>query len=364
VTGVTDAAVIFEALPAGYGDCLLVTCERPQGPWHLLIDTGPDECWPVLAERLAALPRNAQGQRFIDLAVVSHIDHDHIGGAARLFGDGSLNLAFGDVWFNAPPRPGARGVAEGEGLAMLLGEAGAGLPWNRAWHRQLAVTPSVGFVELPARPDDPRLTLLSPDAASLARLFKVWDRELARMAAKPRSRPAPPAPRAGAPIDLKALAASKTAVDRAPANGSSIALLLEHRGATLLLAADAWPQVLVPALQALAAQRGVALPLPVDVFKLSHHGSRANVTLPLLETVRARQYVFSTNGAIFQHPDDEAVARVITAGGTQPALWFNFRGERTEHWGSDALQAQWHYTAQLPEGDAASVRIGLAGDRA
>ncbi len=126
-------AVIVEALPAGYGDSLLVTCKLRRGVWRMLVDTGPDECWPMLEARLAEIPPDKVGRRRIDLAVISHIDHDHIGGGGALFGDRELGLSFGDVWFNAPKMPASRGVAEGQSLATLLGAPDTPLPWNRAW---------------------------------------------------------------------------------------------------------------------------------------------------------------------------------------------------------------------------------------
>ena len=158
--------------------------------------------------------------------------------------------------------------------------------------RHAVGTADAPFVELPRRAGAPRLTLLSPSPQSLAALFKVWDRELARLAAS--DEPAPLeaiASRGRSTLDLEALSARKTAVDRAPANGSSIAVLLEHKGVSVLLGADAYPTVLVPALKALAAHRGETLPLRVDVFKLSHHGSRANVTIDLLKAVQAQHYI-------------------------------------------------------------------------
>ena len=87
----------------------------------------------MLEERLSRLPIDTQGRRHIDLAVISHIDHDHIGAAKALFDDRSLGLTFGDVWFNAPPQMATRGVVEGQTLAELLGAAQRELPWNRAW---------------------------------------------------------------------------------------------------------------------------------------------------------------------------------------------------------------------------------------
>jgi beta-lactamase superfamily II metal-dependent hydrolase len=43
--------------------------------------------------------------------------------------------------------------------------------------------------------------------------------------------------------------------------------------------------------------------LEVDVFKLPHHGSKANVTRELVSRVSAKTYVFSTDGSGQQaHP--------------------------------------------------------------
>ena len=66
-------------------------------------------------------------------------------------------------------------------------------------------------------------------------------------------------------------------------------MLLEHRAASVLLSADAFPTVLVPALAVLAKRRGIAGPAPIDAVKLSHHGSRVNVTRDLLQAVDSRR---------------------------------------------------------------------------
>jgi len=354
-------AITIEALPAGYGDALLVTCALRRGRWNALIDTGPDECWPQLSARLGGLPTNRKGERRIDLAVISHIDHDHIGGAAALFSDTALKLRFADVWFNAPRQALVRGVAEGEALATILGATPAALPWNRAWSGQWAVTPTdQPYVELPAAPDKPRITLLSPSPARLQSLFRRWDKELAAL----RSWQPPKVkaqPRGITALDLEKLARKVTAVDRAPANGSSIAFLLEHRGASALLLADAHPTVVVPALRALAAARGQALPWRLDAIKLSHHGSRANTTAELLQVVQADHYLVSTNGAIFGHPDDEAIARTVVLGGRNARLWFNYRSDRTGKWAARELLAGYGCAAVWPSTAGVGVAIELHG---
>ena len=332
----------------------------PAGPWRLLVDTGPDECWPMLKARLAQIPIDTAGRRHIDLAVISHIDHDHIGGAASLFNDRSLSLSFGDVWFNAPLMPATRGVAEGQSLAAILGAKAIDLPWNKAWGGRHTVTGAISpFVELPHRPGEPKLTLLSPTPASLAALFAVWVKELAKLG---RSEPIPAlgsVRRERDALDLAALAAKVTAVDHAPANGSSIALLLEHAGASVLLGADAHPTVLIPALKALAAHRGAARPLQMDVFKLPHHGSQANVTTELLRTAQALHYIVSTDGEIFGHPNDAAIARIIVSGGAHRALWFNYRSEHTAKWEDASLQQAHGYVAHLPAAGSQVVLVSV-----
>ena len=302
------------------------------------------------------------GKRHIDLAIISHIDHDHIGGAGLLLNEQSLGLSFGDIWFNAPTRPAMRGVAEGERLAGLLGARDIALPWNKAFAGKAVVTaPDGGFVELSETADAPRITVLSPTPARLADIFKVWDKELLRLRNKEAEPPVPlePVSRGSSTLDITALSAQVTATDRAAPNGSSIAILLEHQGASVLLSADAFPTVMVPALQALALKRRKPGGLQLDAIKLSHHGSRANVTTDLLKVVKADHYIFSTNNAIFRHPDDEAVARVLVHGGRQPTLWFNYATERNRRWANEALQAQHGYQVRYPEAGEHGVTISL-----
>jgi hypothetical protein len=167
----------LDVLPASFGDCLLLTCHTPSRPWRLLVDTGPDESYKALQAHLRTLPPGAQGKRVIDTFVVSHIDHDHIGGAALLLNDASLNLEFGDIWFNAPTPAGPRlrGVAEGQRLAELLGATSRDLPWNVAMGGQwLCSSPEQQCPRI-----DPRrglkVTVVSPSLKKLKALFAKWD---------------------------------------------------------------------------------------------------------------------------------------------------------------------------------------------
>lgn len=349
----------LDVLPASFGDCLLLTCHTPSRPWRLLVDTGPDESYKALQAHLRTLPPGAQGKRVIDTFVVSHIDHDHIGGAALRLNDASLDLQFGDIWFNAPAPvgPRLRGVAEGQRLAEHLGATSRDLPWNVAMGGQwLCSSPEQRCPRI-----DPRrglkVTVVSPSLKKLKALFARWDKELAKMRAKTREAVEPVPLLRGRP-SLEDIAASKTAMDKALPNGSSIALLVEYKKKSVLLAADVHPDLLVEELRALADSRQVKLPWNVDVFKLPHHGSRANVTTELLKVVRAKHYVVSTNNAQFGHPDAEALARVICTGG-QPTIWFNYATKQNLSWNEQAQQAAYGFACRYPAGRSAGVRLEL-----
>ena len=162
-----------------------------------------------------------------------------------------------------------------------------------------------------------------------------------------------------APLDdLQHIADQRTVRDASVPNGSSIALLVEHHGASVLLGADAYGTVLASALHGLARARG-AQTLAVDALKLPHHGSQANVVTALLEAAPASHYLVSTNGDVFHHPDDAAMARVVLDAPTGSSLWFNYRTPRTERWADPRLIAQHGYHVTFPDPAHADAGIVL-----
>lgn len=348
-----QSAIRLEVLPASYGDCLLVTCPVPSGSWRLLVDTGPPETWSALSQRLAALPTDVTGHRHINLAVISHIDHDHIGGAQSLFGDQTLNLFFDDVWFNARHHL-ERGVGEGEALSELLGKTARPFDWNLAFAGSAASTRDDPFREIPAPPEHPQITLLSPPTRLLERLKEHWDTELAKFS-RGESNTEPEGERAADLTDLTKLAERKNPLDSKPANGSSIAVLIEHQGASVLLGADAFPKVLGAAIVGLLRARSLSPPLYIDAFKLSHHGSHANLMPDLLSALQAKHYIISTDNTRYGHPGDETLARIILYGGHTPSLWFNYATDQNLRWTNTDLQSKYSFTTHFPSGSSGLI---------
>ena len=369
-------SVVIDVLPAERGDCLWIECTREEGPpWRMVIDGGMPDCWPALEARIASCAGAAPGAEHdpvrIDLAVVSHIDADHIGGMLRLFRAATRNVTFGDIWFNGLPQlpetlvGDPRSVPQGEELVSLLSGDHANadatrrsLPWNERFRRAAVMTTGDGAFETIAFPDGPTLTLLSPTPRRLVALRNTWEKYFSKL-----KRGVPEAEPAAIELplqDLAALAAMPTGKDPSVANGSSIAFLLEHAGRSCLFGADAFSSVLGSALTQLAAQRGTTIAL--DVFKLPHHASKHNVTAPLLEAAPAEHYIISTNGERFNHPDDIALARVVTGAKKPCTLWFNYASKAAERWSDAGLQQRYGYQTRIPTaGTTAGVRIELPG---
>ena len=126
----------------------------------------------------------------------------------------------------------------------------------------------------------------------------------------------------------------------------------------MVLGADAFGTVLGAGLTGVAAHRGVTT-LPVDAFKLPHHGSKGNVLEALLKIAPAQHYLVSSNGDTFHHPDDQAVARVVMHAPPGATLWFNYRNPRTERWADPDLRAQHDYRTAYPDDPARGVVLEL-----
>lgn len=349
-----------EMLPAAHGDCLWIEYGRGGKLRRVLIDCGTDTVYrQALKPKLEALPK---AQRGFELLILSHVDDDHIGGGIELLREApALGLGFGDVWFNAWKHLagyGFLGAVQGEKFSELI--VAGGYPWN-AWQRGDTIKlPAQGPLPVCKLPGGLTLTLLSPDDAKLKRMAKKWNKEVAKIGKAPGSGDflAAEPGRNLTSTDVPRLAKSAFSSDTTEANGSSIAVLAEFEGKSVLLGADAHAPLLLASVDRLLAERG-GTRLKVDAFKLPHHGSRNNLHLPLLDKLDCRHYLVSSSGSLFKHPDGEAIARVIQAGGPKPVLHFNYETKFNARWKDPAVQARWGYAAVYPAEGAQGVVLAL-----
>ena len=100
--------------------------------------------------------------------------------------------------------------------------------------------------------------------------------------------------------------------------------------------------------------------LRLDAVKMSHHGSRGNTSVDLVRAVQCENWLVSTNGKQFRHPDGEAIARVIRDGGAGVKLHFNYRSEFNETWAALGLQRKHGYSTRYPADDGAGIQLDLS----
>ena len=349
--------VSIEMLPAGHGDCLWLQYGEGQTTSRVLIDCGTDSTYDRLKQRVALQPDN---QRDFELFILSHIDADHIGGAIPFFKDQSLGLRFADVWFNGWEHlPSDKmGAKQGEIFSTLIQQYK--LPWNQ-WRDGGPIMLDGDELPVCELPGGMRLTLLSPTKDKLATLAKKWKAEIEKLGltvgkASDFTQFLRATPSTSTDVDKLADAPFKA--DAAAPNGSSIAVLAEYRGKSILLGADAHAPLLVASIQKLLKQRK-ADKLKLDAFKVSHHASQNNLNIDLMKLLDCRRYLISTNGDHFNHPDREAIGRIIKYGGDRPKLHFNFCTDLNDVWAQKALQEKYGYEAFYPEAGQSGLLVRL-----
>jgi len=352
-----------------HGDCLFVEWGGANGKHRMLIDGGPIGAYDVLENRIAALPAD---ERLFELMVLSHVDTDHIEGMVRLFAEPADKWPFKvkDVWFN-----GWRHMDEEDTLGGRQGEFFSALLQHRLWpgawngaFKGAVVVPASGPLPAKCLDGGMKLTLLSPTREKLDKMREAWRKDLKASGIKAGDVDA-------AWEDLGSqkkylpdeglLASSKSSIaeilkrqfktDDAAANGASIAFLAEHAAGSCLFLADAHPDGVTGSLKRLLADRG-AKRLKVDAVKVAHHGSKNNTDEELVSLIDSPRFLFSTSGAQFKHPDEEAIARIIAGAGGRPVtLYFNYLSEFNRKWQEPALQKKHNYCAIYNEGEGPLV---------
>jgi beta-lactamase superfamily II metal-dependent hydrolase len=338
-----------EMLPAAQGDCIWIEYGQKNKPRRILIDGGTTGSIKPLVERVKALPA---GGRHLDLLVVTHVDADHIAGVLKFLQTPRLGLSVGEIWFNAYKHLLERGETFGpeQGEKLSADITAAKVPWNRQFKGKAVKIPDKGPPPVKRLAGGLELVILGPTSAKLRALRPVWVeacKEAGIKPGRPAKRPHPPGLESFGPLNIDTLAATEFKEDPSEANGSSIILLLRYKGTRILLGADGHSGVIEAGLKRLSPKGHVEL----DAYKVAHHGSKNNVTRSLLERIRCSRYLFSSSGAIYHHPDREAVARVLKFGkrGNQTTeLVFNYRTRFNEIWDTAALKQRWGYTTTFP----------------
>jgi len=352
----------IEMLPAQHGDCLWIEYGDPDKSRRILVDCGLRATYRELAARLRDRPEIT-----FELLVLTHIDADHILGAIPLLQEVGPER-FGDVWFNGwkhlPLPADVLGALHGEIFSALLSKRG--FAWNQAWQGNAVVLPEDGALPRIDLPGGLRLTLLSPTRERLAGLRTTWEDELENLepgdteGALAALEDMPRFQRdalGSARIDVEALSEARFDPDDSAPNGSSIVLLAEHGGKSILLGADAFSPVLEASIRRLLKETG-RNKLRLDACKIPHHGARRNNGPGFLSLLDCENFLVSTDGSHgYHHPHRETIARILTRRGAR--LHFNYSSAENQIWDDPDLQRDWDFEALYPKKGQAGYRLSL-----
>lgn len=315
-------------IQAEFGDCFLLQYGTAAAPRHLLIDGGPPDTFANhLEDELEAI---AQAGGSLDLAMLSHVDNDHIVGlldlTARLRADDAADpsgdsrlIGIGGLWHNSfgrtidpngvlAPRLRAAGTRAamvqaamalngiGEGNTLRQSAMVLGIPLNDGFANGLIC---VDDHPQPLVFDNLTLRVVGPTRANLDELQADWEAWLDDHED------------AVATGDPQVMANS----DRSVPNLSSVMVLAEAHGKSVLCTGDGRSDHLLKGL----AQAGLLDAdgaLHVDILKVAHHGSDRNATRTFFKKVTADRYLFSANGKD-GNPDTSTLIWVVEAAKAQ-----------------------------------------------
>jgi hypothetical protein len=332
--------VVFEALNALSGDCLLLSYGDPGEEKFWLIDGGPQTdhaknitVWrDVLMKRLRGIKEEKPFP--VALGMVSHIDRDHIFGMMHVVAKAveakplTPEVQFDQFWFNsftdlvgpAPSDLSDEAKAETAVLQSLVSIDN--LPGVDDEHAQMIMQnvaegdtlandlttlrlqdnpPFPGRFVMASKGQRPvtiagaSVTVLGPLERRLNALRKDWAAALRE--------PTKEARRAA----LQELFLPARSQDKSVTNLSSIVVLVEIGERKLLLTGDAHGDDIVDAWEELELGDG---PVKIDLLKMPHHGSIRNSTEKFLKFFVADHYVFSGDGR-HGNPDGATIEAVV-----------------------------------------------------
>jgi hypothetical protein len=355
----------IEMLPAAHGDAIWVEYGSVATPHRILIDGGPINAYAAVHQHLAVATSR---RKDVDLFVITHIDTDHIDGAVLLLRDDSLGIKFGDIWFNAweqlasEPTGDTYGPEQGEFVSALINLKRH--PWNRAFDKGPVVIGDTGPLPVVSIPGGAKLTLLSPGDRQLRRLRRNWSSVIAdagwtpgdaaaslkRLESRREYQPA---------LRRDTFAGEAFGTDNAVANGSTIAFVFEFEGKRCLFAGDAFPDVLAIGLSRYADANDIKGRVPFDALKVPHHGSVKNWSAELHKRLTATNFLISTSGARFKHPDRETIEQILADEPNQKVgLWFNYDSPTTARWRNPTGVNRSRYEASYAQ-EGQSITVAL-----
>lgn len=367
-------------LPALNGDSILVEYQ----PSHcILIDGGYVDTYEKYLLPTLKLIESGGGK--LDVVVVTHIDGDHISGIIRLMEE--MTIGIGEIWYNGyrhiqsvavtteeketfahrsickeSQAEVARPVSAKQGCTLSALIANNGVPWN------LPVKGKTIMAPLSFPLGDAIIHVLSPNREDIESLESFWKKRLIKDGLLNKahseeywddayefslSKDMPGfhfhEKKVSKSYDLLKLCKEEYESDGSASNGSSISFVLETKGKRVLFLGDSHAETVVTSLRTLYGEENA--PYKFDVVKLSHHGSYNNNSPELLNLIITDNWLVSTNGDKYNHPDMPTLAHIITKG-KGVKIYFNYDLPICKELSDGLYHKDFNFEIITPEGES------------
>jgi hypothetical protein len=330
----------LEVLQANEGDCLILHYGTPEHPQIIVIDGGPSGIYKNhLKPRLLQIKDSltVDDPLPISMVMVSHADDDHINGIVMLTNDlvqqqtdhKDLSFKIDKFWFNSfddiignieipvistisPNVTAASNELSNNSilnkadnhLAAVIASTGQGRnirdnaetlalainsPFTALANGSKLIRADLGNSKISLN-ENFSINVVHPNQQRLIELQKKWDDDLKK---------------AREQGDNSIILASLVSTDKSPFNLSSIVCLLEQNGKKILITGDGRSDDIFNGLKENNLLDSNDK-LHVDILKMPHHGSKANMTEEFLQKITADHYVISADGK-HDNPDQEVL---------------------------------------------------------
>lgn len=295
-------------LPAKHGDAFFIQCCKGDKKGIVVVDGGPTQSRNFIVNKIEELPQ-------IDLMILTHHDDDHIEGILNYVRKHHSEIPFPvqKLWVNCArhidlPISTDLKADQANKLADTLTLISQKTPIK--WIEYITEgynSSDVSFADI---------EVISPTGTILTKYIAEYEK---RNGIQPSVSTVDLSSKRGEEdlgIDLLTLSL-RTKKNPNPekynelVNMASIAFILKCDGLSILMLGDSFPQNVEAYLQ----NKGYSKEhkLEVDFVKVSHHGSRNNISNDLLDMIKCNNYIISTNGGQGQsnHPDRETLANIL-----------------------------------------------------
>lgn len=345
---------------AGNGDCITIQTDNH----FMMIDGGTAQSFDEWKNQIIGVVDK------IDTLIITHIDNDHVNGIIKLLMDERCP-EIGAVYFNGVEQLFGKlenqenanrvesslsalsmelslvdstiqiGFSEGTSLSCLLSEKKI-IP-NPVLEGEAIYRDKVSDFDI----GDIRIKLISPTLQDLEELKENWKDCLNEKNIRPKiiNKSYSKAFESYLSkieiqdnenikistelfMSIENLALTEFTSDNSLSNKSSLAFILEYKQKEILLLGDCH----VETIESWLNNEGVDI-IIVDAVKVSHHGSKNNTSLDILNRINCNKYLISTNGKSHNHPDLEVLARIAYVNKNRETyIYINYEIDHIPEW--------------------------------